>query len=172
MRPGKRANLPAALQAARKALGDKGRILVLTSGQGPFSSKVLEAAAGSIPVFTAVTTGEAGEALRAASEQVLSPTATEIETDLFFRRLLAPAEKAQAKTQAGDEDETPFKVTGGEPKLRHIYPVLVQPMAAGSLSGWVGRYAVPAQPRFTLASNPLPGGSASLMRPSRRRWTQ
>ena len=157
------ANLPLALAAARKALGDKGRILVLTSGQGSFSAKVLEAAAGPVPVFTAVTTGEAGEALRAASQQVLSPTATEIETDLFFRRLLAPAEKVQAKTQAGDEDETPFKVTGGEPKLRHIYPVLVQPMAAGSLSGWVGRYAVP-QPklRFTLASNLLPGGSTFL----------
>ncbi|MBL0211210.1 MAG: hypothetical protein IPQ13_09920 [Holophagaceae bacterium] len=157
------ANLPAALQAARKALGNKGRILVLTSGQGPFSSKALEAAAGSIPVFTAVTTGEAGEALRAASQQVLSPTATEIETDLFFRRLLAPAEKAEEKALAGEDEEAPFKTSGGEPKLRHIYPVLVQPMAAGSLSGWVGRYAAP-QPklRFTLASNLMPGGSASL----------
>ncbi len=157
------ANLPAAIQAARKTLGGKGRILVLTSGQGPFSSKTLEAAAGSIPVFTVVTTGEAGEALRAASEQVLSPTATEIETDLFFRRLLAPAEKAETKATTGEDEDVPFKVSGGEPKLRQIYPVLVQPMAAGSLSGWVGRYAVP-QPklRFTLASTLLPGGSASL----------
>jgi Ca-activated chloride channel family protein len=157
------ANLPLALAAARKALGDKGRILVLTSGQGTFSSKALEAAAGPLPVFTAVTTGEAGEALRAASQQVLSPTATEIETDLFFRRLLDPAEKTQTKTQVVDDDEIPFKVTGGEPNLRHIYPVLVQPMSAGSLSGWVGRYGTP-QPklRFTLASNLLPGGSAFL----------
>ncbi len=157
------ANLPAALQAARKTLGNKGRILVLTSGQGPFSSKALEAAAGPIPIFTAVTTGEAGEALRAASQQVLSPTATEIETDLFFRRLLAPPEKTEEKAQVGVDDEVPFKVSGGEPKLRHIYPVLVQPMAAGSLSGWVGRYGAP-QPklRFTLASSLMPGGSASL----------
>lgn len=157
------ANLTAALQAARKTLGGKGRILVLTGGQGPFSSKALEAAAGPVPIFTAVTTGEAGEALRAASQQVLSPTATEIETDLFFRRLLAPPEKAEEKAQAGDDEGVPFKVSGGEPKLRHIYPVLVQPMAAGSLSGWVGRYAVP-QPklRFTLASNLLPGGSTFL----------
>ena len=160
------ANLPAALQAARKALGDKGRILVLTSGQGPFSSKALEAAAGPVPLFTVVTTGEAGEALRAASQQVLSPTATEIETDLFFQRVLAPPAKAEAKAQPGDGEDVPFKVSGGEPKLRHIYPVLVQPMAAGSLSGWVGRYAVP-QPklRFTLASNLMPGGSAALEAP-------
>jgi Ca-activated chloride channel family protein len=54
-------------------------------------------------------------------------------------------------------------VTGGDAKLRHIYPVLVQPLAAGSLSGWVGRYAAP-QPklRFTLASALLPGGGAAL----------
>ncbi len=157
------ANLSAALQAARKTLGAKGRILVLTSGQGPFSSRALEAAAGTIPVFTAVTTGEAGEALRAASEQVLSPTATEIETDLFFRRLWAPPEKVEAKAPAANDEDVPFKVNGGEPKLRHIYPVLVQPMTAGSLSGWVGRYGAP-QPklRFTLASNLLTGGSASL----------
>ncbi len=157
------ANLPAALAAARKALGDKGRILVLTGGQGPFSSKALEAAAGPLPMFTAVTTGEAGEALRAASQQLLSPTATEIETDLFFRRLLAPPEQGEAKAQAGDDLDVPFNVSGGEPKLRDIYPVLVQPLTAGSLSGWVGRYAVP-QPklRFTLASNLLAGGSASL----------
>jgi Ca-activated chloride channel family protein len=157
------ANLPLALAAARKAVGDRGRILVLTSGQGPFSSRALEAAAGPVPVFTAVTTGEAGEALRSASHQVLSPTATELEADLFFRRLLAPPEPAEAKPSAGDDEEVPFKVSGGEPRLRHIYPVLVQPLAAGSLSGWVGRYAAP-QPklRFTLASNLLPGGSASL----------
>lgn len=160
------ANLPAALAAARKAVGDKGRILVLTGGQGVAGSKALRAAAGAVPVFTAVTTGEAGEALRAASEQLLSPTATEIETDLFFKRLLTPEEKPEPKAAAAgseDEDEVPFKVSGGEPKLRHIYPVLVQPLAAGSLSGWVGRYAAP-QPRlrFTLASNLLKGGAQSL----------
>jgi Ca-activated chloride channel family protein len=156
------ANLPKALAAARKAVGDKGRILVLTGGQGAGGSKALLAAAGSAPLFLAVTTGEAGEALRSASDQLLTPTATEIETDLFFKRLLAPEEKKEARGPASDED-APFKVAGGEPKLRHIYPVMVQPMAPGSLSGWVGRYAVP-QPKltFTLASNLLPGGRASL----------
>ncbi len=157
------ANLPKALAAARKAAGDKGRILVLTGGQGAGGSKALLAAAGSLPVFTAVTTGEAGEALRSASDQLLTPTATEIETDLFFKRLLAPEEKADAKGGPASDEDAPFKVGGGEPKLRHIYPVLLQPMAPGSLSGWVGRYAAP-QPKltFTLASNLLPGGKASL----------
>ncbi|MFN8011337.1 MAG: VIT domain-containing protein [Holophagaceae bacterium] len=156
------ANLPKALDAARKAVGDKGRILVLTGGQGTGGSKALLAAAKGVPLFIAVTTGEAGEALRSASDQLLTPTATEIETDLFFRRLLTPEEKQEARGPASDED-APFKVSGGEPKLRHIYPVMVQPMAPGSLSGWVGRYAAP-QPKltFTLASNLLPGGKASL----------
>jgi Ca-activated chloride channel family protein len=156
------ANLPAALAAARKAVGDQGRILVLTGGQGAGSSKALLAAAGPVPVFTAVTTGEAGEALRSASDQLLTPTATEIETDLFFKRLLAPEEKAEARGPASDAD-APFRVGGGEARLRHIYPVMVQPLASGSLSGWVGRYAAP-QPKatFTFASNLLPGGKASL----------
>ncbi|MBK8724926.1 MAG: hypothetical protein IPL96_02430 [Holophagaceae bacterium] len=157
------ANLALALAAARKALGDKGRILVLTGGQGVGGSKALQAAAGPVPVFTAVTTGEAGEALRAASEQLLTPTATEIETDLFFKRLLAPAEKAEARA-AADEDDVPFKVSGGEPKLRHIYPVLVQPLAAGSLSGWVA-----ATPRPSPSSaSPWPPTCCPAGRPL---WT-
>jgi len=48
-------------------------------------------AAGPVPVFTAVTVGEAGEALVSASAQLLSPTSTELEADLFFQRLLGPA---------------------------------------------------------------------------------
>jgi Ca-activated chloride channel family protein len=38
-------------------------------------------------------------------------------------------------------------VSGGEPRLRDVYPLLVQPPAPASLSGWIGRYAVP-QPRL------------------------
>lgn len=157
------ANLGAALGVARKLLGDQGRILLLTSGQGIPHSKALRKALGDAPLFAAVTVGEAGESLRAASTMVLSNTATEIEGDLFFKRLLAPPEAEAAASSAQEDRGVPFTVTGGDPKLRHIYPVLVQPMEPGSLSGWVGRYAVP-QPkaRVELASSLFKGGKQGL----------
>ncbi len=151
-----------ALIEARKAAGDGARVLLLTDGQGPAASKALREALGPVPLFTAVTVGEAGEAFRTASVQVLAPTATGIEADLFFQRLLAPAESAAPK-RTGSLAAQPFSVTGGDPKLRDVYPVLVQPMAPASLSGWVGRYAVP-QPklRFELPSPLFSGGRQSL----------
>jgi Ca-activated chloride channel family protein len=96
--------------------------------------------------------------------QVLSNTATEIEGDLFFKRLLAPAEATESATpKATVGDSGPFTVTGGDPKLRHIYPVLVQPMEPGSLSAWVGRYAAP-QPkvRVELVSLLFKGGRQGI----------
>lgn len=154
------ADLALALGAARKALGDRGRILLLTSGQGLLRSKALKAAAGPVPLFSAVTVGEAGEALASASAQVLSPGATEIEGDLFFRNLLGSAPVEKARRAAGD---APFTATGGEPKLHDIYPVMVQPLEPGSLSGWIGRYGAPAEKvRFEWASPLFPGGKAAL----------
>ncbi|HET8714915.1 MAG TPA: VIT and VWA domain-containing protein [Holophagaceae bacterium] len=154
-------DLPKALAAARALAGDGGRVLLLTDGQGAGGSKALKAALGGLPLFTVATGGEAGEALRAASTQLLSPTATELEGDLFFRRLLAPAAEAAPARAAGGS--APFTVSGGDPKLRDIYPVLVQPLAPGSLSGWVGRYAVP-QPKVHLevASPRFAGGRQGL----------
>lgn len=156
-------DIAAAVAAARKAVGDKGRVLLLTDGQGPFTSKTLKEAAGPLPLFTAVTTGEAGEALRGASAQVLSPAATEIETDLFFKRVLAPAAETSAKPKRAASGGLPFALSGGDPQLRDVYPVLLQPLAPASLSGWVGRYAVP-QPklRFELASPLFAGGKQAL----------
>ncbi len=154
------ADVTRALASARKVAGAKGRILLLTSGAGVASSKALKAALEGAPLFTAVTNGEAGEAFRAASAQAISPTATEIEGDLFFQRLLAPEVASVAtKRDAG----VPFTLSGGDPMLRDIYPVLIQPMTPGSLSGWVGRYAVP-QPKVhvELASALFPGGKGEL----------
>lgn len=156
------ANLGAALALAHKLVGDQGRILLLTSGQGIPSSKALRGSLGATPLLAAVTVGEAGESLRAASAQVLSTTATEIEGDLFFQRLLAP-ELAAATPKVAQGGSVPFTVTGGDPRLRHIYPVLVQPMEPGSLSAWVGRYAAP-QPkvRVELTSSLFKGGRLGL----------
>ncbi|HET6330427.1 MAG TPA: VIT and VWA domain-containing protein [Holophagaceae bacterium] len=155
------ADVGQALAAARRLAGDKGRILLLSSGMGATNSKALKAAAGGAALFTVVTNGEAGESLRAASAQVLSPTATEIEGDLFFQRLLA-AEVASASA-AKSQSSAPFTMSGADPKLRDIYPVLIQPMTQGSLSGWVGRYGAPQlKVHVELASSLLPGGKAAL----------
>lgn len=155
------ADVAKALTMAHALAGAKGRILLLTSGAGIANSKVLKAALAGTPLFSVVTNGEAGESLRAASAQVLSPTATEIEGDLFFQRLLAP--EVASAAAAKEEAKAPFTMTGGDPKLRDIYPVLIQPMTAGSLSGWVGRYAVP-QPKVhvELTSALFPGGKGAL----------
>ena len=150
-----------ALSAARRALGDQGRILLLTSGQGVATSKALKEAAGAVQLYAFITTGEAREAFRGASTMVLSTTATEIETDLFFKRLLAPTEQQDSRP-AKLGGAPPFTVTGASPRLRHIYPVMVQPMEPGSLSGWVGRYETPAANlAFELASPLFPGGRQS-----------
>jgi Ca-activated chloride channel family protein len=156
-------NLGAAVGVARKLLGEHGRILLLTSGQGIPGSKTLRGILGTTPLFAAVTVGEAGEGLRAASTAVLSNTATEIEGDLFFKRLQVPEEGSGTAGTKTAGSGIPFAVTGGDPKLRHIYPVLVQPMEPGSLSAWVGRYAAP-QPkvRVELASSLLPGGRQGI----------
>jgi len=137
LRPG--ADLVQALAAARKLLGGQGRILLLGPGRGALRAPALREAAGPLPLFTAVTVGEAGTGLAAASSQLLGPTATELDADLFFQRLLGPGSGA-GRPKAG----LPFAVGGGEPRLRDIYPVLVQPPEPGSLSGWVGRYGAPA----------------------------
>ncbi len=156
-------NLPSAISAARKLLGDQGRILVLCAGPGAASSKTLKQALGPIPLFCVITAGEAGESLRAASTQWISPTATELESDLFFSRVLAPIESSLKEARRPASEELPFSVSGGEAKLRDVYAVMQRPLSAGSLSGWVGRYAAP-QPklRFQLASPLFKGGSAAL----------
>ncbi len=158
-------NLALAIGTARKLVGDSGRILLLSSGAEPVSSKVLREAAGLTPIFTAITAGEAREALRNASTHLVSPTATEIEMYLFFKRVLDPSEGVEV-IPTTDTNDIPFTATGGEPKFRHIYPVMVDPLEPGSLSGWVGRYAVP-QPNLTwqLKSNLFPGGQVSLKAP-------
>jgi len=155
------ADIPKALAEARKLASPNGRILLLTSGMGATHSKALQAAAGSVPIFTEVTHGEAGEALRTASSQLISPTTTAIERDLFFERLLAAGPTPEAKVRS--ETAHPFTLSGGDAKVRDIYPTLVQPMAAGSLSGWVGRYGKP-QPKVhvELASALFPGGRQGL----------
>jgi Ca-activated chloride channel family protein len=84
-----------------------------------------------------------------------------VEADLFFESLLAGDEEKQAPKPV--DEGPPFTVTGAEPRIRDVYPVLLQPPAPGSLSGWVGRYAAPAPGlRFEVRSPLLAGGSGSL----------
>lgn len=156
-------NLIQVIQEARKALGESktGRILLITSGQHTPPSKALKTALGNAPLFTFVSTGQPKESLLAASSHVVSPNATDIETDLFFDRLLTL--EGTSREGRSQNAELPFKVTGGEAKLRDIYDIMVSPMEKGSLSGWIGRYGQ-SQPSLTfeLKSPLLPGGKQSL----------
>src|SRR5436309_3416377 len=79
-----------------------------------------------------------------ASTQLLPPGSAEIEEDLFWTRVVGPLDKAPGSSGVPERRATealPFRVSGGEPRLRDVYPVMAQPVAPGSLSGWVGRYA-------------------------------
>ncbi len=156
--------IPLALAEARKLLGDEGRLLLLTDAPAGLSSKALASARGPLALFSALTGEEAPEALRAASTQWLAPGAADVEADLFFQRVVGPLEKAPPPRATATEP--PFQVSGGEPRLRDIYSVLLQPPAPGSLSGWIGRYAAP-QPRlrWELASPLLAEGRSTLEAP-------
>jgi Ca-activated chloride channel family protein len=155
-------DLPRAVSAARRLVeGASGRIVLLTDGQARVASKELQEARGLVPLFTAVTGLEVPEAVRAASAKVLPGGAADVEADLFFESLSATEEKEEKA--AREDSAPPFTVTGGEPRIRDVYPVLVQPPTPGSLSGWIGRYAAPAPGlRFAVASPLLPGEEGSL----------
>jgi len=150
-----------AVGEARRLVGDKGRLVLITDGPSGLSSATLSAALGPIPLFVALSGEEAPEALRGAAQQLLPAGASSVEGDLFFERTIGPIEKAASRPALAPP--APFRVSGGEARLRDIYPVLVQPPSPGSLSGWIGRYAAPqAQLRFDLPSPLLKAGRASL----------
>jgi Ca-activated chloride channel family protein len=155
-------DLPKALAAAARLLtGAKGRIVLLSDGYGRATSKQLDEARGGNPLFTVVTGLEVPEALRGASTKVLSSGAADVEANLFLESLVAPEEPEPEA--APEEPGPPFSVSGGEPRIRDVYPVLVQPPVPGSLSGWIGRYGAPVSGlRFEATSPLLPGGSGSL----------
>jgi Ca-activated chloride channel family protein len=154
-----------AVAAARALAGDGGRILLLTDGPADLSSRALQASRGRLPLFTALTGEEAPEAYRTASTHVLVPGAAEIEADLFFKRVVHPLEQvASARDRA--QEPLPFRVAGGEPRLRDVYPILVQPLAAASLSAWIGRYATPQpQLRWEVSSPLVPQAQRSVDAP-------
>jgi Ca-activated chloride channel family protein len=178
-------DVPLAVAAARRLVGagSEGRIVLVTDGPAGVGSRALEEARGGAPLFTLLTGEETPEAFRSASADVLVPGATEVETDLFFQRILQPPRAAgRDAARAGDADRgPPFRVTGGEPQLRDVYPVLVQPPEPGSLSGWIGRYGAPSPAlRWEVTSPLMKGASLDAGLPERalaardlpRRWAR
>jgi Ca-activated chloride channel family protein len=149
----------AALAEAARAAGEGGRILLLTDGPRRASSSALASACARALLFTSLTSEEVPESYGTASAQLLAVGASDTEADLFFRRLTGPLEPKPATGTV----LPPYAVRGGEPRLRDVYAVLAQPPSPGSLSGWIGRYAVPqASLRWELASPLLPAGHASI----------
>jgi Ca-activated chloride channel family protein len=130
------------------------------------------------PLFTVLTGDERREAFPAASRQLLSlppggasqPPAGEA---LFAAQLFAPP--AREATRSAAAGTPPFAVKGGDPRLRDVYGVLTQPPLAGSLSGWVGRYAKPAKATIEMAGATVPAAFADRALEARdlpRRWAR
>ncbi len=163
-------DVPRAVAAGRRLAGDAGRIILFADGQGTGSSNDLAEARASLPLFAAIS-GEVGESLQTAATSVLGASSTDVESDLFVKRTLAPIEeKPSVRAPA---TAIPFTVTGGEPRLRDVYPVMIQPPAPGSLSGFVGRYALPQEHlRWNWPSPLFAGGSTLLEAPLPERATE
>ena len=157
-------NILDALSAAQKLVGDsdKGRLVLFTDGVAMPASKDLNAARRRTPLFVSVATPDAGAALRGTAEGVVTALSSEPETDLFFERILSPT-KAQAPGPASAANEGSLRVTLGDPGLRDVYPVMVQPPTPLSLSGFVGRYSKPATGvRMAVAAGILPKDASTL----------
>ena len=123
----------------------------------------------SLPLFTALTGEETPEAyprrVDAASSLRARPRS---------RRTCsgsASSIRSESRAPRATNEPLPFRVSGGEPRLRDVYPVLVQPPAPGSLSGWIGRYAAPAAAAalglLVAPAEGRPSRPASPRRPSR-----
>ncbi len=120
-----------------------GRIVLITDGASPAGG--MGKAAGNIPVFSVLTGEERREGIVLASLHVLHlEAASEANETLFIRELFASRAAGNPSNAKTVKEGQPVAATGGDPKLRDVYPVLVQPPASGSLSGWVGRYTAPA----------------------------
>lgn len=144
---------------------DRSRIVLFTDGVAMPASKDLNAARRKAPIFASVATPDTGAALRGASEVAVTALSSEPETDLFFERILGARKTATSATPGAAVPSTQglLSVTAGDPGLRDIYPVMVQPPTAQSLSGFIGRYAKPAAGvRFALASGILPKAASTL----------
>ncbi|MFN7955629.1 MAG: VIT domain-containing protein [bacterium] len=150
-------DVPAGLAAAARALGGVagGRVLLISDGPPEPGSQELTAALDGVPLFADLTGVEAPEAYRAAALGYLVGGAADLETELFERRVLEPIETRDERRPAASSDDQPFVVSGGNPALRDVYPVLIQPPEPGSLSGWVGRYAAPAAKLTFRVDSPL-----------------
>jgi len=155
-------NVAMAIKTAKKIMSsggsNTGRIFLLTSGADISTSRELREALGNTRLFTLFSGSRPKEALVNTSSGAIFSTSTEIEQDFFYRRLLAPEDQSAASSGTKAQVSIPFTVTGGDPRLRHIYPVMSQPMEAGALSGWIGRYG---QPRIGLnvkLNSPIFGG--------------
>jgi len=167
-----------AMQAAAALLpGDATARLVLVTDGVEAPGDLVKAARGR-PLFTVLTGDERREAFSAASRQLLplppgsaaQPPAGEA---LFLAQLIAdlPREDARARADA----DLPFAVKGGDPKLRDVYGVMTQPPLAGSLSGWVGRYAQPAKATIEMAGASVPAAFPERALEARdlpRRWAR
>lgn len=174
-------DVPGAVRRTAELLrGTKGaRIVLVTDGIG--GARDLKAAAPGARLFAVLTGEERPESFRVACEALLSlASAGEADETLLVRQLLGPAPETASRTKPSSAAaELPVRATGGDPRLKMVYPVLTQPPTPGSLSGWIGRYEAPAS-RVTLSLTDAPGRNLSVSFPENaldardlpRRWAR
>jgi Ca-activated chloride channel family protein len=174
--PGTETAIAVSAAAALLPKDPSARLVLVTDGAGA-PGDLVKAAQGR-PLFSVLTGDERREAFAVASRQLLplppgsasQPPAGE---SLFLAQLLAelPREEAGGSAKA----ELPFRVKGGDPRLRDVYGVLTQPPLAGSLSAWVGRYGQPAKATIEMAGASVPAAFPERALEARdlpRRWAR
>jgi Ca-activated chloride channel family protein len=155
-------NVLDAVRAARRLVGDgdRARIVLFTDGVAMPGSKELNTARGKALLFASVAMPDVGAPLRAAAESSITSMSSEPETDLFFDRILSG--RKTSTPALAPSNEGALRVTG-DAGVRQIYPIMVQPPSAQSLSGYIGRYSKPANDvRFAVSAGILPKASSTL----------
>lgn len=163
--------------ARARAIGGAA-ILLLTDGSGRDGSQALRQAAGGAPLFVSIGGAETPESLRNAARAIVTPLSSATERSSFIASFLAGVSGADSGKAVPRSPGLPFQVKGGDARIRDVYPVMVQPVAPGSASGWIGRYAAP-QPSLRFSFNDaavaitaaLPE-AASEARDLPRRWAR
>ena len=171
-------DVAAAVRTAAALLPEENgaRLVLVTDGVEPPGD--LQKATDGRPLYTVLTGEERREAFAAASRRVLplppgSATQPPAGEALFLAQLFSSRPKEE-RTPAGGRG-VPYALKGEDPRTRDVYGVMTQPPLAGSLSGWVGRYARPAKATIEMEGAAIPAlfpERALEARDLPRRWAR
>ena len=116
---------------------DGRRVVLLTDGQWEGRSRELLDVLAGLPLLVAASGETVSSGLSGAARVVLAPMATTLDEDLFVRRVTGDI----APDRASGDGAAGLQIGGADAGVHDVYPIMVQPPEAGTLSGWIGRYA-------------------------------